>query len=792
MRQIISAGILTLMVSIAISLTGCDATSPDIDRGLAGATQQWAVFDEAPSGRANQGVIVNGEFIGTDEIHFARGANVDNTHHEQYWASGGTPPDPAPSPQEDDDVYRHSTWGAFGTDRAAHNGDYQLPGDKAQWPDFTGDLAFVRMEADATDLYVHVRFVSFPNATAQIATITFKTAGNVVAVNDWPQNAGIQSDFSTALTLHGTGALLTEAGGSTIELDTLGGATRITDHAFEARIPLASLPSGPWSVGVGTGLADPADTTQYWAVLGNPRTTTTPGTDTGPNDGNPLGSNVWDLAFTPHDPRFHDDHIQGDLLRDLDVSSAVIQIDPATLQARGNQPAPIIYGRIAHTYQSAFHFGDGITRGASTSPPDTSAIFPTPGTPPAPNGTTATAQPRDAAVNYEYTGDVQPYFAYIPNAYDGSTPRPLVLYFHGLNNYIWEPFGLTLGIEDKLEDENYLFASTLGRGDISYTDRGELDPLEIIEHMAARYNIDRSRIYILGHSHGGGGVMNVSRRNPDVFAAVASAQILNTSELPENYRYINTMHIAGVADPIDNGNGAQSRYNGLRALGYDTQLILYQSKTHENSSIYDALNRIFDMFARSQQPINPAEVIFTRAGGDFNEALGLLHDGAYWVSDMVAGDASQNMSIMAISHAIPHRPLDPANASETTENIAVPTQCDNDSHISGRCSATISINTPTELAETTAENRASITLNNINALTLDTARMELNFTTSLEITLDLDQTTTFTLTNTDVDILNWQTFDENGDLLNMGSSQANAGEHQISIAANTATIQFQP
>jgi len=776
-------------LSLALLITACDThkspTAPannpsDVLVGRCNSTtgeQRWVVFDAPPSGRANQGVISDGEFVGTDEIHFARGANVDNTYHEQYWAPGGVPPEPAPFPQDADDVYRHSTWGAFGTDRAPHNGDYLLPQDTTNWPDFTADIAFVRMEANSTDLYVHMRFVSFPNATAQIGTITFKTTGNAPALQAWPQNAGVSSTYSHAITLHGTGAFISHNGNHT-DLATLGGAVCVTDHAFEARIPLTSLPAGPWQIGAGSGLADPNDTTQYWTVPGAAATASTPGTDTGPSDGAPLGANVWDLAFTPHDPRWHDDHIQGDLLLSQDVSTAIVEVDLAALQARSTTIAPPITGRIAHTYQSAFDFGDGITRSTpSFSAPATGPTVPNTSSPPV---------PRDPGVNYEYTGAMQPYFAFIPPDYATTTNEwPLVLYLHGLNNYIWEPFGLTLGLEDELTERGYLFASTLGRGDISYTDRGELDPLEVIEHMAARYRIDRQRIYIVGHSHGGGGVMNISRRNPDKFAAVVSAQINTQSAQPENYLYVPTLHIAGAGDPIDNGPGALSRYNALRDLGYDSQAIIYTLKTHENASIYDAIEQIFDIYDRSMQPVNPAKVVFTRAGGDFNTELGLLHNSAYWVSAMVAGDDSVDMHITAESFAIAHAPLDPANATITTNNAY------DSMGASGRSNGTHYQTVPAYGPAAPIEERLTIETRNVTEVTLDIQRTSLQLNANgarLDTTLSDDLQ--LTLSNSGLNTLNWQALDGGDNVIASGIATATAAGLVLPLPNVTARVVF--
>lgn len=768
----------SLAVTAALLLAGCGNSSPvAVDGPVADGGDSspgpaipscLASYSAEPSGRANQGVVVRGEFVGTDEIHFARGANADGIHHEQYYAAGGVPPQPQPFPVEDDDVYRQLTWGAFGTDRAAHNGDYLLPTETARWPDFTADIAFLRLKADATNLFIHLRFVSFPAPDAQIATLTFTSKNASPPVLAWPRNAGIRSAHTQALTLWGDGGELAMAGGAVSNLLTLGGKVCVSNHAIEARLPLAALPAGPWIIGVGSGLADPADTTRYWTVPAGAPSASSPGTDspTAP------GSNVWDLLFTPHDPDYHDDHVQADMLSAGDVSAAVVEVSPAQLQAQTSVAAPVITGRVAHTYESAFDFGDGIARGS-------------PGTPPIPVSQAA-VKPRDTAVNYEYLGGVQPYFAYIPKAYPASTHAwPLILYFHGLNNYIWEPFGLTLGLEDQLEARGYLFASLLGRGDISYTGRGELDPLEVIAHMSARYRVDPQRIYLMGHSHGAGGVLNVSRRNPDRFAAVVSAQISNAPAQPENLLHVPSIHIAGQADPIDSGAGARGRYDALSALGYDTQLYHYTLKTHENSSIYDTLPQIFDLFDRSSTPVDPATVVFTRGGGDFDVTLGLLHDHAYWVSQMKAVDPALDMHLSAESFGIPHRPLKSALAVRSGDQMV------DRGGSSGRTAATYASTTPGYDAAAVVGNTASLSGRNLAAVSLDVSRMRINLAAAdARLMLALDADLLLSLRGVAGTSLPWQLLDASNAIVGSGTATLAEGAFRIAIPANAVALTF--
>jgi poly(3-hydroxybutyrate) depolymerase len=53
-----------------------------------------------------------------------------------------------------------------------------------------------------------------------------------------------------------------------------------------------------------------------------------------------------------------------------------------------------------------------------------------------------------------------------------------------------------------------------------WEDWGRLDALEVLQNVLRRYNIDRQRVYLTGHSMGGHGVWQVGATFPDKFAAI--------------------------------------------------------------------------------------------------------------------------------------------------------------------------------------------------------------------------------------------------------------------------------
>ncbi|MCW2584710.1 MAG: hypothetical protein JWN55_226, partial [Frankiales bacterium] len=193
----------------------------------------WHTWRGAPTDVFRTGQYSAGEWVYTNGLRQARGANTDALERTEYYAA--VKPSPADPTAISYDLYNAFTYDFFGAHRAAHNGDHQLPD---ALPAGTGEVAEVRLAVDGSDLYVRLLWNVFPGPAAQIATLTFDDGPTTA----WPHGAKQTGRWSTALTLWGTGAAVTRGGSDTAV------ATRYGDHVTEARVPLALLPAGPWTL----------------------------------------------------------------------------------------------------------------------------------------------------------------------------------------------------------------------------------------------------------------------------------------------------------------------------------------------------------------------------------------------------------------------------------------------------------------------------------------------------------------------------------------------------------------
>ena len=130
-------------------------------------------------------------------------------------------------------------------------------------------------------------------------------------------------------------------------------------------------------------------------------------------------------------------------------------------------------------------------------------------------------------------GQSRQYYLYVPAAYDGSEPRPLVLNLHGYGSYAFQqifygefrPIAVTAnflillpdGTQDVLGFQHWNTFNAFGTGvdDVAFIS-------DLLDSISAEYNIDQNRIYSTGMSNGGFMSYELACQLSDRIAAIAS------------------------------------------------------------------------------------------------------------------------------------------------------------------------------------------------------------------------------------------------------------------------------
>ena len=140
-------------------------------------------------------------------------------------------------------------------------------------------------------------------------------------------------------------------------------------------------------------------------------------------------------------------------------------------------------------------------------------------------------------------GADMPYALFVPSAYNPKTPAPLVVDLHG---YDITPLQQILfdGTADFAERHGFIVLAPMGYsvtagwgmrvgplagssssrpggGQYSIADLSELDAMTALKRIREQYTIDPDRIYLTGHSMGGGGTYYLGAKYKDIWAGLA-------------------------------------------------------------------------------------------------------------------------------------------------------------------------------------------------------------------------------------------------------------------------------
>ncbi|MBT4799319.1 MAG: alpha/beta fold hydrolase [Verrucomicrobia bacterium] len=136
----------------------------------------------------------------------------------------------------------------------------------------------------------------------------------------------------------------------------------------------------------------------------------------------------------------------------------------------------------------------------------------------------------------------QSYSLYLPKSYHATTPSPLVVLLHGLRSNPSQIMRYQ-GIVAEAEKRGYVLVAPYGYNERGwYGSRGkgkegfgfgkaddpdnlgelsEKDVINVLEIVKSELTIDSKRVFILGHSMGGGGALHLAATYPQKWAGIA-------------------------------------------------------------------------------------------------------------------------------------------------------------------------------------------------------------------------------------------------------------------------------
>jgi dienelactone hydrolase len=224
--------------------------------------------------------------------------------------------------------------------------------------------------------------------------------------------------------------------------------------------------------------------------------------------------------------------------------------------------------------------------------------------------------------HFEEAGEIMPYRVVVPRSYDGSKPLPLVVALHGMGGTENTFIQLGNGALPRLaEERGFLVTTPLGyRRNGGYGRPGggplgaldpetarmvrlsELDVLNVVRQVRANYRVDPARIYLMGHSMGGGGTWVLGSRHAEIWAGLApiasggaAPGLLPLANLKQHGIPVYLVH--GDADRTAPVEVSRAMAAELRNLGVQHEYHEIPGGTH-GDVVGPAIPKIVDFFGR--------------------------------------------------------------------------------------------------------------------------------------------------------------------------------------------------
>ena len=220
------------------------------------------------------------------------------------------------------------------------------------------------------------------------------------------------------------------------------------------------------------------------------------------------------------------------------------------------------------------------------------------------------------------------YCLYLPKSYDKAKAYPLMVALHGLHSSPKQIMGYP-GLLKQAEKHGYVVVAPMGynrRGWYGSMGRamrlarpknlGELSEKDVMNVLAITrktVNVDPNRIYLMGHSMGGGGTWHLGLKYPQLWAALApiAPAIFRNPNALTKIRTMPVILVQGDADRLVPVRIARTWAEKMKELKMDHKYIEIAGGGHVKIA-FDSLPAIFEFFnAHKRKVPAPAKAVGT-------------------------------------------------------------------------------------------------------------------------------------------------------------------------------------
>ncbi len=545
------------------------------------------------------------------------------------------------------DDYGSDTNGQGDSSLSARVGDITYPTDRERYGGNAADLVEFRISTGPDDVMYRITLNTLLASDTTIAAIAFDTDGDAStgsAVLPGDPNAPFPGTDQAVVTW-GTGAQHHDLGGTEPVTTELPVEADLEADQITVTVPrTVSDPSGTWRATVAVGLHDGEG---GWLLPANSAGEDQPG---GADVLDPSPTGILNVGFRFDEPYVGDnvppDSQQAPALRSKMPTNFAHDIDFAALDAGEERTTVPETGTQVRLFPSRLDLGEG----------------------------------RDLDAFPAYLGQLQPYSLYVPSTYDPDTPAGFTFDLHSLASEHWQYNGST-GIRQLGEERGNLVATPMARGpDGWYQLEAEYDTFEVWNDVARHFNLDPDRVAIAGYSMGGYGTYRLGGLYPDLFGKAfttvgppgdgiwvppgdptGGAETLSNLWL-ENVRNVPYLNLAAGEDELvplpgpraQNLGAPEHGIDGFEQYGYRYRFRVYPTAEHFTIALLDYdVEAAVDFLGDAAVDRSPPHVTFSYLPATDAPDLGLVHDHAYWVSEVRLADDSAELAeatVDAFSH----------------------------------------------------------------------------------------------------------------------------------------------
>ena len=235
-------------------------------------------------------------------------------------------------------------------------------------------------------------------------------------------------------------------------------------------------------------------------------------------------------------------------------------------------------------------------------------------------------QIQSRSYDFKDAGRPMNYELFVPTNYDRTKPTPLVVALHCLGSDAQHMIRYE-GLTEQAEVRGFLVVAPMGynsrgwygsRGTGRASERGdaasdpanlgelsEKDVLNVLGLVRQEFNVDSKRIFLMGHSMGGGGTWYLGTKHADIWAALAPAApaIYTSPDVLVSVAKLPVIVVQGEQDALVDVKNTRKWVEKMKELGMKYTYIEVPGGDHMTVIARNPENmkKVFDTFAQAKR-----------------------------------------------------------------------------------------------------------------------------------------------------------------------------------------------